>query len=852
MTPMSRRKRPLRTATLALLLLAGLLATVPAAPAAAARAGHRAEVPADLAPQYKAWLAEVGLIITDAEWEAFLKLEKDYQRDAFIERFWQVRDPYPDTARNEAREAWESRKSQAEQEFASLDEDRARFFLLNGPPSATLQTRCIELWPLEIWVYAPTERLPESLVLIFFQRFAQGPYIRWDPNLGLEQLFQFPQVGSSTSTLMRRISSGCQHSDQIIAAIGSILRMGAVQYTIQVTAAEKGMEPVSREWVATFNSYSTDLPEDAAALQGELSIDFPGRRQSRSILQGTVAVPTGSAGVADQGGSRSYNFLLNGEVLLDRKLFDAFRYKFDFPASEVTAGTIPLVFERFLRPGSYKLIVRVEDLNSHALLRKEIAVEVPQLDEMPTTTIDDETERLLAEANAVLSSLETTIEIVRPRGDFQSGLVRFDTLSSGSDIKEVEFLLDGRPILRKNRPPFSVELDLGEVPQTRTLTAVAYNAAGEEIASDEELLNASPHRFSVRLVEPRPGRKFDRSLRAEAVVEVPEDAAVERVELYVNERLAATLFQPPWTQAIVIPPDEFVAYVRAVAYQTDGNSTEDLVFVNAPENLDQLEIQFVELYTAVVDRQNRPVEGLGKDDFTVSEDGVEQQVVRFEKVENLPIHVAVLLDVSASMGEEGKLDAAREAALKFFQEAILPRDRASLIPFNDRPSLAVKMTSRQEDLAAGLAGLKAERGTSLYDSIIFSLFYFNGIKGQRAVLLLSDGEDENSKFSKEQTLDFARHAGVSIYPIGLDLRRSDFETRKLFKTLAEETGGEAFFISDISELGEIYASIQRELRSRYLIAYQSSNTSRDQKFRTIEVKVDRPGVEVKTLRGYFP
>jgi Ca-activated chloride channel family protein len=162
------------------------------------------------------------------------------------------------------------------------------------------------------------------------------------------------------------------------------------------------------------------------------------------------------------------------------------------------------------------------------------------------------------------------------------------------------------------------------------------------------------------------------------------------------------------------------------------------------------------------------------------------------------------------------------------------------------------MTNRLEDLAGGLAGLMAERGTSLYDSVVFSLFYFNGIKGQRALLLLSDGKDENSRFTIDQTLDFARRAGVAIYSIGLDIPRTEFETRKVLRELAEETGGRSFFVKETAELSEVYAAIQKELRSRYLLAYQSSNASKELKFRTVDVEVAGSGLEAKTMRGYYP
>ena len=706
------------------------------------------------------------------------------------------------------------------------------------------------LWPTEVWIYPPTQRVPEVLVLIFYQRFKQGKFRLWFPVDGVAALMQAPYPGATDASLMSEIASRCLRNDNFAAAISTVLNKGQIDYSILIGRAEKPLEAPSREWVSTFNSYSTDLPDAAAEIDAELSVEYPGRRQARTVVQATLSVETAKVGVAELAGARSYNFLLNGEVLRDRRLFDSFRYKFDLPVSEVSSDSIPLVFERFLRPGEYTLIVKLEDLNGKQFFRAERHIEVPSPDDEAPPPMDDESAQILAEANAALSSLETTIQIVQPRGDMQSGLVRFDTLTTGEGIDEVLFTLDGQPVLRKNRPPYSVELDLGQVPRTRSLLATAYDSAGEEVASDEILINASAHRFSVRLIEPRRGKRYQKSLRAEALVEVPEGASLDRVEYYLNETRIATLYQEPFTQPIVLPSDEEIAYVRAVAYQVDGNSTEDLVFVNAPENLEELDVQFVELFATVLDRQNRPVAALGREAFAVLEDGVQQSITRFERVESLPIHVVALLDVSASM--EPNMETARAAALKLFQETIQPKDRAGLVPFNDRPTLAVKLTNRIDDLAGGLAGLKAERGTSLYDAVVFSLFYFNGVKGQRAILLLSDGKDENSKFTFDQTLDFARRAGVAIYTIGLGIGRTEFDTRGVLKKLAEETGGRSFFLKEIGELSGIYTEIQHELRSRYLIAYQSTNTSKDNHFRTIELKVAGSGLDAKTMRGYYP
>jgi VWFA-related protein len=214
-------------------------------------------------------------------------------------------------------------------------------------------------------------------------------------------------------------------------------------------------------------------------------------------------------------------------------------------------------------------------------------------------------------------------------------------------------------------------------------------------------------------------------------------------------------------------------------------------------------------------------------------------------VTDLPIHAAVTLDVSGSM--EQSLDTARHSALEFFQRIVRPRDRASVITFNDHPNLTVKFTNDVPTLAAGLAGLKAERGTALYDSIIFTLYYFTGVKGQRALILISDGKDEGSRFTWDDALDYARRAGVTIYAIGL----GDVDKRKL-NQLAEETGGRTFFLKNVSELPAIYTQVEQELRSQYLIAYQSTNTSGGNTFRSVDLKVLRPGMEAKTIRGYYP
>jgi VWFA-related protein len=863
------------TRSVAAVLLLALLAPGLAAPAAAAKdkdkltRAERKEIRAaaeKLAEKYRTWLEEVDPIITDEELKSFFTLEKDYQRDAFIKRFWEVRDPYKGTARNEYADRYAVYVQEARTRFGKLEDDRSRILLLNGAPAVVVPSTCSTLlWPLEVWFYQGSDRLGGEFFVVFYRKWGAGLYRIWNPLEGLDTLFS--DTGASTTTTGRgqrsisEIANGCRDGDKLAAGIAWVLnqRMG---YTTIQSRIEQKPEGPGGEWVASFGSYSTDVPEGAALLNAKLDVEFPGRYQNRTVVQGLLSVPVPEAGLAKLGEHRSYNFLINGEVLQNGELFDNFRYRFDFPGSEEAppagetaeaagTATLPLLFQRNLRPGDYTMILRLEDINSGKLFRAERTLTVPLLEEgaavlpPPQTPEEKESVRMLAEANAAISNGETTIKILRPPGDLQAGMLRFDTLATG-DIASVTFALDGKPVLTKKKPPYSVELDLGSLPRPRRLTVSAFGVGGKQIASDELLVNSSGHRFKVRLADPQRGQHYQSSLLARVETEVPDGEALDRVELYLNETRVATLYQPPFTQPVILPKGEEIAYVRAVGFLTDGNSTEDLVFVNAPDYLEEVDVDFVELYTSVFDRAGHPVEGMEQKDFTVSEDGTRQEIARFEKVTDLPIHATVALDISASMDDN--LNQAREAALQFLQGAIRPKDRAAVVLFNDRPTLTTKFTSDETALAGGLAGIKAERGTALWDTIVFTLYYNNGIKGQRAVLLLSDGKDEGSRFSYEDALEYARRAGVTIYAIGLG---DDVDKKKMEK-IAEETGGRYFPAGTAAQLAGIYTTIEKELRSQYLIAYQSTNTSGSTDFRTVELKVGKSGLEAKTMRGYYP
>ena len=149
-------------------------------------------------------------------------------------------------------------------------------------------------------------------------------------------------------------------------------------------------------------------------------------------------------------------------------------------------------------------------------------------------------------------------------------------------------------------------------------------------------------------------------------------------------------------------------------------------------------------------------------------------------------------------------------------------------------------------------GLQAVGDTALHDALVHSLYYFRGVQGQRALVLLSDGDDNASYINYKDAVEYARRSGVAIYTIGLNISMLDAGIRGKLDELAQATGGRTFLSSKPEELPGIYKQIETELRSRYLVAYNSTETSGRPGFRPVEVKVKKGGLKTRTARGYYP
>lgn len=787
-------------------------------------------------PEKEHWLAVVAPLLSPAEREAYLALERPYQRRAFERRFWQVRDPFPETAVNEFATRWQERAPTALERWGSLDDARALAWMAAGEPAAKIAVRCAELLrPAEIWSYPPVGRMRAGFVAVFVaQSYGESArFAGWSPRGGP---FALAAAGGAalrtTDELLSRVARDCPRGGEI----ASLLLVAADWSEV---AAHGGLLPQPNpEWLRSFTSLSTELPPDAAPLPATLDVRFADSGSLRITVEGVVRLAAPLATDA--------SLQLDGEVLRGDELFEQFRYRFRAAAGEA----VPLLFERRLRPGLYRLIVRLHDPQSGRYFRHEQELTVPLANAAATPPgAAFAAASAGAEAAAETEAAPASVRVLLPSERLLTGKVRFETVVRGDAIAAVAFTLDGRSVLTKRRPPFTVELDLGGAPRLHRVGAVAYAADGGELARDEALVNGGPHRFAVRLVEPQSIPAGAERVHARAEIDLPEGDALERVEFFVNDTLHATLFQPPFRQSLPLPRGADLAWVRVVAHLAEGGAAEDVRLVGGGELATGVEVDFVELYATALDRRGRPVDDLRVEQVAVREAGKPQEIRRFERVVDLPMHAAVLLDTSSSMAEE--LAEAERAALRFFADVLTDRDRAAIVTFDDEPRLAVRFTRDVEVLAGGLADLEAAGDTRLWDAVAYALHYFSGIRGKRALVLISDGLDSGSRFRYEEILDYSRRTGVAIYVVGLNVPNRPPEPGMFLDRLARETGGRSFRIASAAELTPVYREIERELRAQYLIAYQSSSPPSGE-FREIDVDVDRSGVSLRTVRGYYP
>jgi len=266
----------------------------------------------------------------------------------------------------------------------------------------------------------------------------------------------------------------------------------------------------------------------------------------------------------------------------------------------------------------------------------------------------------------------------------------------------------------------------------------------------------------------------------------------------------------------------------------------------------------VQVYTTVTDPYRRLVTGLEKDNFQLFEDGVEQEVTKFSS-EDVPVSIGVVFDMSGSMSD--KVAKARQSAIQFLRTSN-PQDEFTLVSFNERAELTSRFTSSVEDLQTRMMYTVARGRTALLDAVYLGLSQMRSARNsKKALLIISDGGDNHSRYNEHDIRNFVKESDVQIYAMGIfdmpGLAKTDEEREgpALLAEMCDLTGGRVFKVDNLEELPDIATKIGMELRNQYVLYYSSSNKSPDGRWRKIKVKVHPPRglppLTVYSRTGYF-
>ncbi len=279
---------------------------------------------------------------------------------------------------------------------------------------------------------------------------------------------------------------------------------------------------------------------------------------------------------------------------------------------------------------------------------------------------------------------------------------------------------------------------------------------------------------------------------------------------------------------------------------------DDVQLTTITKRVDEVNVVFT-----VTDKRGKFVKDLKQSDFRVMDNNLPAQSIRsFRNETNLPLRVGLLIDASNSIRDRFKFE--QEAAIEFLNQIIRPNfDQAFVIGFDTTPEVTQDFTDNTEKLSKGVRMLRPGGGTAMYDAIYYAcrdkiMAEDKGsVATRRAIILLSDGDDNQSRVSREEALEMAQKAEVIIYSISTNTSGLKLKGDKVLEYFADETGGRAFFPFKIQDVSDAFSQIQDELRSQYAISYKPADFQFNGKYRKIDILADNKKYKVRSRKGYY-
>ncbi|HKS21531.1 MAG TPA: VWA domain-containing protein [Thermoanaerobaculia bacterium] len=415
-------------------------------------------------------------------------------------------------------------------------------------------------------------------------------------------------------------------------------------------------------------------------------------------------------------------------------------------------------------------------------------------------------------------------------------------VQTAENVARVELFINNAHYTEGRGRSIVLPVLVGDYLRRLRIRAVGYDAQNNVLGEDEMVINDPKPPFRVRLTN------ANNSLQASVVA--PQQVAVNGVDFFVGEEKIATVARPPFVAAFDKEKFPKAVYARVVAHGSDGSEANDVVFFGTHPS-EQVDVSLQQVPLSVVGGERAPQLG----ELTLLDNGAPRRIEQLVPAADQPIYVILLIDYSESMLEE--LPVVKAAAKQFAQRLLRPQDRIAVVGFNQRVFWLTGWTNDYNAAAASVDRVQPEGETHLYDTAIEMLYELQKQPGRHALVVLTDGVDQGSKFKLEHLTHYARYAGVPVYPIVKNKMLSrlmhfgigQLEARRL-AGIARDTGATYFIIQKESELPNVYAKIAQELRQQYQLVFYSDPAAADS-WHALKIESSAKQ-QLRIPNGYFP
>ena len=397
------------------------------------------------------------------------------------------------------------------------------------------------------------------------------------------------------------------------------------------------------------------------------------------------------------------------------------------------------------------------------------------------------------------------------------------------NVAAAEYRLDGNVVTTSRRKPFAATIPFDRIPKRQVLEVTTRDRAGNVVNRGVAVVNERSEAFDVDFIEPRQAF-VSGQVEVAVAARVPRGRAVEELTIEWNGNRVARFTAPPYRARVNIAEGE-QGVLRAVLRLDDGAEVEDVYVANAGMVL-EADAHLVEVPAYFEsDPQN----------VIVRENRIERTVERIIKPADAPLLIGLLIDASSSMTPH-MLDV-QEAAVRFVEENIEPRDRTMIVSFSSNVRVLLRPSRDRSAVQRSILSIRPYGGTALYDAMVNALLQLQSSGSRKALVLFSDGLDGDSAFSAADVAEVARRAGVPIYILNF----APEEDTKQFMELSARTGGKSFAMRSLEGLDALFAAIGADLRRQSLLIYRTESAGEEWR----PISITMRGQKVRAPSGVF-